>query len=104
MDASRHWTGRGEGFEQPLGDNILHLPAGVSFALLADADAPWPTKSAKDLGLGFKGYRLAPDQRPTFLYEYGDVAIADVPNAVAAKPAPLVHRLLTLTAQQPPAN
>ena len=27
MDAGRHWTGRGEGYESPLGDNILQ-PAG----------------------------------------------------------------------------
>ena len=30
MDAGRHWTDRGEGFEGPLGDNILTMPPGVA--------------------------------------------------------------------------
>ncbi len=36
IDASKHWTGRGEGFQGPLGDNILTLPTGPSFAVLPD--------------------------------------------------------------------
>lgn len=104
LDASRHWTGRGEGFEGPLGDNVLHLPAGVSFAVLTKPDDPWPTKPAKELGYEFKGYRLTPDQRPTFLYAYADVTIEDFPNAVAGKAAPILYRTLTVTAKQPPTN
>ena len=50
----RHWTDRGEGFEGPLGDNILHLPAGASVrragqgrCRLADdaAEGAWATAS-----------------------------------------------------------
>ena len=71
LNAGRHWTGRGEGFEPPLGDNVLHLPAGVSFAVLAKETDPWPTKSARELGTyKFLGYRLTEDQRPTFMYSH----------------------------------
>src|SRR5262249_3356818 len=68
LDAARHWTDRGSGFEPPLGDNIVHLPAGVAFAVLGKEGEAWPNKSARDLGYKFLGYRLTPDQRPTFLY------------------------------------
>jgi mono/diheme cytochrome c family protein len=100
MNAGRHWTGRGEGFEPPLGDNILNLPAGVSFAVLAKDDEAWPTKSAKELGYQFKGYRLSADQRPTFLYSFNDIAIEDFPNAVSGKVAPALKRTLTLSADK----
>ena len=32
IDASRHWTGRGQGFEAPLGENILALPDSIVFS------------------------------------------------------------------------
>ncbi|HZU37521.1 MAG TPA: hypothetical protein VFA18_16490, partial [Gemmataceae bacterium] len=99
MDAARHWTDRGEGWEPPLGDNVLHLPEGVSFAFLArDTDA-WPTHSAREMaGYQFHGYRLTRDQRPTFMYSVGPVRIDDFPQAVAAsgKDAPSFRRVLTL--------
>ncbi len=101
IDAARHWTDRGVGFEPPLGDNIVHLPAGVSFAVLAKNDTAWPNKSARDLGYRFLGYRLTPDQRPTFLYSVAGVKVEDFPNAVAGKSAPSLKRTLTLTAMEP---
>src|SRR5262249_10191587 len=106
IDAARHWSGRGEGFEPPLGDNLLHLPTGPTFAVLTRADEPWPTKPAKELGYKFGGYRLSSDQRPTFLYSFNDVRVEDFPNALATddKSAPIIYRTLTLTADRPPQN
>jgi hypothetical protein len=101
IDAARHWTDRGAGFEPPLGDNILHLPAGVAFAVLGKEGEPWPTKSARDLGYKFLGYRLTPDQRPTFLYSVAGAKVEDFPNAVAGIGSPSLKRTLTLTAPQP---
>jgi mono/diheme cytochrome c family protein len=103
FDAARHWSDRGDGFEGPLGDNVLHFPNAVSFARLAKADEPWPTKNARELGHHFRGYRLTSDQRPTFRYQVGDVRIEDFPDAVAAKPnaTPTLKRTLTLTAAKP---
>src|SRR5437868_10838972 len=58
LDASRHWTDRGSGFEPPAGDNVIHLPGSVAFAVLANPTAPWPTKSGRELpGYHFRGYR-----------------------------------------------
>ena len=46
IDAARHWTARGAGFEKPLGDNVLHLPTGPPLARLSDPSAMWPSGSA----------------------------------------------------------
>jgi mono/diheme cytochrome c family protein len=104
LDAARHWTDRGAGFEPPLGDNILHLPEGVSFAFLGKDDAPWPATKAPDLGYHFRGYRLTPDDRPTFLYSCGDVQVEDFPNAVAGKENPSIRRTLSLKSSRPVDN
>jgi mono/diheme cytochrome c family protein len=101
IDAGRHWTGRGEGFQPPLGDGVLHLPTGVGFYVLAKDDELWPTKSAKDLGYKFNGYRLTDDQRPTFLYSFGDIRIEDTPNAVEMKDTSIIHRTLMIRAVNP---
>jgi mono/diheme cytochrome c family protein len=101
IDAARHWTDRGEGFQGPLGDNVLHLSAGPDFAVLNSDKAPWPTKHAKELGCRFRGYRLTPDDRPTFLYSVGGAEVEDFPNAVPGKPAASVRRTLTVRAAGP---
>jgi cytochrome c553 len=100
IDAKRHWTDRGVGFEPPLGDNVIYLPTGPAFAVLAKDDEPWPAKSSKDLGAKFLGYQLAKDQRPTFLYRYAGVDIEDTPNAVTTKASPAIKRTITLTADK----
>lgn len=79
MDASRHWSGRGVGYEKPLGDNIVKLPDGVSFAALASAAETWPKEKAKDLGYQFDGYHLGEKRRPTFLYTVKEIQISDEP-------------------------
>ena len=82
IDASRHWSGRGEGYEPPLGDNVVHLPTGATFAFLANPEEAWPTTTPKSQGYKFGGYSLAGDERPTFLYSVGAARIEDTPNAV----------------------
>ena len=105
IDAARHWVDRGVGFEGPLGDNILALPAGPAFATLEKADASWPSKPAKELGYKFLGYTLTPDERPTFKYSFDDVKVSDFPNAIAKeKSSATFKRTLTLEAAKAPEN
>jgi mono/diheme cytochrome c family protein len=103
IDAARHWTDRGSGFGEPLGEDILSLPAGPAFAILAKRADTWPTVPARALGLRFRGYRLNSEDRPTFLYSFGDVKIEDFPNPVAGKDT-VLRRTLTFTAPKPVAN
>jgi cytochrome c553 len=104
IDASRHWTNRGEGFQGPAGDNVVSMPHGPDFAVLANDKEPWPNKRGKELGFHFRGYRLTPDDRPTFLYSYRGVEVEDFPNAFAGKQAPSIRRTLTLSAAAPVEN
>jgi hypothetical protein len=97
IDAGRHWNGRGDGFEGPLGDNVLSLPAGPSFATLASENDAWPAKSAKELGQQFKGYKLAGDSRPTFMYQVNGVSVEDAPDGVTRKDASSLRRVISLS-------
>jgi cytochrome c2 len=103
IDAGRHWTDRGAGDEGPLGDNILTLPHGATFAALPGSDAAWPTTAPKEQGYRFLGYRLTPDERPTFLYSFGDVKIEDFPNALPGKDMN-IKRTLNLSTEKPISN
>jgi mono/diheme cytochrome c family protein len=104
IDARRHWTDRGSGYEAPLGDNIVHLPAGAPFALLDKPDTAWPKARSKELGFKFQGYRLTSDDRPTFLYALGAVSFEDFPNAAPESGSLGLKRSFTLTATAPTEN
>jgi mono/diheme cytochrome c family protein len=104
MDASRHWSGRGEGFQPPLGDNVVPLPEGPPFAVLPSPTHPWPTERARSLGFRFHGYRVTKDQRPTFLFDFDKVRVEDFPNAVAGTDPAAIERSLTFRAEEPVDN
>ena len=101
IDAARHWTDRGAGFEGPLGDDIVHLPTGAAFAVLDKPDAAWPTGSPRKAGFKFLGYKLTKDDRPTFRYAFKDVTIEDFPNPTGTLANPTLKREFTLTAKKP---
>lgn len=81
IDASKHWVGRGPGFQGPLGDFVIKLDAGLPIARLADANAKWPelakNQSARELGYRFRGYSLNATGQPTFKYEFESLTITD---------------------------
>ncbi len=82
IDASRHWTGRGQGFEPPLGDDVLPLPNHVPFIVLDKPDRAVVTEMGRDVGYKFLGYRLDKEQRPIFRYSFGDLTVNDHPIPV----------------------
>jgi hypothetical protein len=96
IDASKHWAGRGAGFQPPLGRNVLKLPDGAPLAKLDAPDSPWPATSAREQGYRFLGYRLDAKERPTFLYEYAGVHVEDFPEAVATEDEPFVRRTFVI--------
>lgn len=77
IDAAKHWTGRGSGFQGPLGDEVLTLAPGPNFAQLKDDKEPWPTKTARELGYRFLGYTLDELRRPTFEYQIDGIKVID---------------------------
>jgi mono/diheme cytochrome c family protein len=103
IDASRHWNGRGVGFEAPLGDHVLPLPDGPPLAQLASVNDSWPNDLAREHGFRFLGYSLDREQRPTFNFRWGDVVVGDrcVPLKLAERPDPGLQRTLTFEGSIP---
>jgi hypothetical protein len=81
MDAARHWTNRGGGYQPPLGyDTLSPVPAGaVAFAVQTAPDAPWPivAKGQRAEDFAWKGYRLDSKRNPEFQYEWKGVRVKD---------------------------
>lgn len=77
MDAAKHWTDRGVGFEGPLGDAVVALAKGPGVARLKDAGEAWPNKAPREAGWKFDGYRLVDKGRPVFLYSQGETKVED---------------------------
>ncbi len=112
MDAKRHWTDRGAGFQPPLGYGLVTLDKNVPLAVLANTDAPWPAPP-KDLpngdwpeGYRFGGYALDRKGVPTFRYTFRGVKVED---RMEAAPGDAHHghggvalqRVITLRSEQP---
>ena len=64
IDAGRHWTGRGQGFQPPANPNSIALPPGPQFARLKSSNDQWPEDDVREsskLRTGdtrFHGYTL----------------------------------------------
>jgi mono/diheme cytochrome c family protein len=104
IDAAKHRTGRGQGFEKPLGSGVAQGPPGAAFAVLESESAPWPKASGKEAGWQFRGYTLDDNQRPAFRYAWQGLDITDFPLAVAAKDEAHIRRTLTIRAEKPVAQ
>lgn len=104
IDAAKHWTGRGAGFEKPLGDSVLNLPPGATFATLESSQSPWPKTEPKEMGYRFRGYRLGEKRSPTFLYSLDGVQIEDYPAPVGESDFFVFSRTLSLSSDAPPKN
>lgn len=102
IDASRHWSGRSEGFQGPLGDHVLPLAGGVPLAQFGTPEQPWPQDPAKALGYQFEGYDFDAQRRPTFHYHWRQLHVDDFyePQAQSAG-APDLERTLELAGTLP---
>lgn len=95
MDGARHWSGRGTGFQPPSGFYVLKLTKEQPFAALPDAQSPWPKIKTRAEGIQFRGYRLAEQRRPVFLYDVGKMSVEDFATPVGGE-NPTFIRQLTL--------
>ncbi len=101
IDAARHSNGRGEGYEPPLGDHIIKLAPGPTFAVLDKPTDPWPTTKAKPSSYKMRGYRLDEGRRPVFLYSFMGLQIEDHPVATTKGFDSVFQRTLNLQGDQP---
>jgi mono/diheme cytochrome c family protein len=67
----------------PKGEERIAFPPGVPFHRLKSLDDYWPSKGKTDYtfpqdhGYQFRGYHLDALRRPTFRYQYGDIAVEE---------------------------
>jgi mono/diheme cytochrome c family protein len=101
IDAARHRTGRGQGFEKPLGSNVVQEPSGPPFAVLDSESAAWPKEVGKAAGWQFHGYSLDDKRRPTFRYSWNGLSMEDYPVAVPGEPDAGFKRTITVHAEKP---
>lgn len=104
IDTARHSSGRGSGFEPPLGHNVITFPEGAPFDFLNDHNEPWQKEIGKIAGYDFKGYRLDEFRRPTFLYSFEDVEIEDFFLAVETELDATFRRYLRFVSDSNAAN
>jgi cytochrome c2 len=96
MDGARHSSGRGAGFEPPLGHNLVKLPDGPPFAFSVDPEnTSWPKLSGKKAGYEFKGYWLDSKRRPKFNFEFMAMDVQDYIVAVPGELDAFLRRYLT---------
>ena len=94
IDAAKHWTGRGQGPQEPLGDNRMSLVRGIPLAALNDLQADtWPDAPES---VRFRGYKLNDAGQPTFNYTIGETVVADFIKPVREKPFPWLERTITV--------
>jgi hypothetical protein len=81
FDAGGSREGRGGVFLEPLGSDVIDLPPGPSFAVLASPGATWPlpTPGGRNSPLLFRGYRTDKAGVPTFLYKLDALEIEETP-------------------------
>ncbi len=79
IDAGRHWSGRGQGFQPPLGTGLISPDSATPLAAFASdseiGTAAWPKGSNRNAGgpvagLRFRGYSLDAIGRPSFRWEW----------------------------------
>jgi mono/diheme cytochrome c family protein len=107
IDAKGSWDGRGGGHLSPMGTDIITMPAGPSFAILASPQAPWPTakdRNDRNIGGQFHGYKLDKDGRPTFMYTLDGVSIEEQPLPLLQSGGAQLIRRFHLFAQSAPNN
>ena len=109
-----NWNGQGSGDFNPASQPIA-LAQDVSFAQLADDNAPWPlmpvmTKEAKvnpnplypkNVGYQFGGYFLGEDSIPTFMYRSGTIQIEDRSVATGTEEQRQLKRVLQFDSPTP---
>ena len=109
-----NWNGQGSGDFNPASEPIT-LAQDVSFAPLADENAPWPlmpvmTKEAKvnpnplypkNVGYQFGGYFLGEASIPTFMYRSGTIEIEDRSAAIGPADPQQLKRVLRFDSPTP---
>lgn len=95
-DPSGVWRGQGHGTVQPLSREQIKFRPGPE---LDDRERPWEVDDGRPPQHHFKGYVLDTLRRPTFLYEFEDVAIEDFCLDIRDSTTSSIRRTITLRSE-----
>lgn len=101
IDSGKHREGRGEGFVNPLGYNVVKFPNGAPLAVLEKPDQKWPGTSGKAGGYQMKGYVLDDTRRPAFHFRFTNIEVEDYPVAKGSDTEAYFVRSLTFKGLKP---
>jgi cytochrome c2 len=101
MDAGRHWSGRGEGWQPPLGDGVFAPDAAAAIDVLPTREAPWPEAPPRQRGARFLGYTLDKSGRPAFRWSIGGMEVTESFEPAVEAGQPLVRRTIRLRGRPP---
>ena len=102
IDAGRHWSGRGPGFQPPLGEGVFTPDLAAAVEVLPAKDGAWPEAPPRDRGGRFKGYRLDEKGRPTFTWTLAGLTVSESIGPAAAEGGrPVVRRTLSVAGTPP---
>lgn len=98
FDQSGVASARTDRFLDALGEDILDLPPGPTFARLATENEPWPTgeRTSRDLGGDFLGYELNAEHQPILKYRLDGVLIEELPRPIIQPGGAILSRSFRL--------
>ena len=103
IDAGKHWTGRGQGFQSPLGDGVFTPDAAPSIAVLGSPESSWPVAAQRGQpaggqgdGVRFRGYSLDAQGRPTFNWSSDGMRIGEKIEPIVEGGKTMVRRTIRL--------
>ena len=97
IDAGRHWSGRGQCWQPPLGDGVLTPDLAAVIETLPDATAAWPKEPPRSRGARFLGYTLDAQGRPAFRWSLGGITIEEKFAPALVGKARFLRRTLRLS-------
>ena len=77
VDAESTWDDRFTPLTPALSEDLVVLPPGPPFAILADEASPWPAAGGIPSGYRFGGFHLDESGAPVFLYEFAGLRFED---------------------------
>lgn len=99
IDASKHWRGRGQGFQNPMGNHLLKIEEQVPVAVLESQQQAWPEEKPKSMGYQFGGYTLNAAKQPAFHYASEAFQVTDALSPDTSQTEGELIRKLTIEAR-----
>lgn len=91
-DPAGVWLSQGHGNVRPLAREQIRFANVPQVQVLPDPQSPWPDSDERSAHHVFKGYRLDPKRRPTFLYEVNGVVMEDAFRDVMSGDSTVLQR------------